>query len=173
MTDIDGIEISQRSSLLPYRVCYPLGRKHGRYRAVKRRDFTTLLGGAAALSLPARAQELTHPIIGYLGSVPLEDNSNLAAFRKGLRESGYAELAAPAQVSSWHEAGQSLCDGCPQLVEADIRAFGRHSSFDPDRSLAGSQSRSAAVSCLIEVCYLSVRGREAATAPPPRFRTGG
>ena len=24
----------------------------------------------------------------------------------------------------WHEAGQSLCDGCPQLVEADIRAFG-------------------------------------------------
>src|ERR1700720_3711144 len=26
-------------------------------------------------------------------------------------------------------------------------------AFDPDRSLAGSQSRSAAVSCLIEVCY--------------------
>jgi hypothetical protein len=31
-----------------------------------------------------------------------------------------------------HEAGQSLCDGCPQLVEADIRAFGRHSGFDPE-----------------------------------------
>jgi hypothetical protein len=35
-----------------------------------------------------------------------------------------------------HEAGQSLCDGCPQLVEADIRAFGRHSGFGPTRTLA-------------------------------------
>ena len=36
-----------------------------------------------------------------------------------------------------HKAGQSLCDGCPQLVEADIRAFGRHSGFDPLRKSGG------------------------------------
>jgi putative tryptophan/tyrosine transport system substrate-binding protein len=70
---------------------------------LKRREFMTLLIGAATWPLAARAQELTHPIIGYLGSVPLEDNSNLAAFRKGLRESGYAERLNYAIEHRWAE----------------------------------------------------------------------
>jgi putative ABC transport system substrate-binding protein len=89
---------------------------------LKRRDFLTLLGGAAATwPVAARAQQAGMPVIGYLGSDSPADTTQthlLDAFRRGLNDAGYVEGRNVAIEFRWAE-GQD--DRFPSLAADLVR----------------------------------------------------
>src|SRR6516225_1177632 len=101
---------------------------------MRRREFITLLGGAATWPLAARAQQSAMPVVGYLNlGSPESDVPRLTGLRRGLNQTGYVEGRNLVIEYRWagNQADRlpALAADLVQLRVAVIVAAGTPSTF--------------------------------------------
>jgi len=93
---------------------------------MRRREFITLIGGAAAVwPLSVRAQQLPVPVIGFLSSrSPVESTQLVAAFRDGLKDNGFVEDQSVRIEYRWAEGQYDrLARLASDLVRRNVAAI--------------------------------------------------
>ena len=118
---------------------------------MKRRDFITLLGGAAAWPVAARAQQAALPVVAVVNSGSSEAGAPLVAqLHKGLSESGYVEGRNVMVEYHWLE-GQY--DQLPSITADIVRR--RVNVIAPLGSVPAAQAAKAATTTIPIVFYVA------------------
>src|SRR5882757_4365437 len=88
-------------------------RQRMHFRQWKRRELITLLGGAAAWPMAARAQQAAMPVIGFLAPVSTNEDQ-MRGFRQGLKQVAFVE---GENVSILYRSAENEMHKLPALAD--------------------------------------------------------